>query len=459
MRGDGSCNGAPPELLHRVKRRTRPRLRLLPGILTFLLFTLPCPGIAKLQLDLDSPTLAKMPIAIPDFTSRNPGPLNGRDLARIVKNDLYLTALFHIIESPEAAPLDPGGEPDFRGWAQRGAQAVIFGNFQVQGDELILEARLYDAALKRQELGKRYRGKVGDHRRIIHRFCDQVMEKLTSVPGCFSTQIAFVGDTRNRELFTMDFDGHYLRQVTRLGSIIMSPDWSPDGQGLIFTCYARGNPDLWWADLFGGKEGVISARQGINASARYSPRGDSIALSLSFKGIPKIFQISPQGNIIKRLTSGRGNDISPTWSPDGSTIAYVSDQAGTPQIYTVPVEGAAPVRSASATVPRVGRLTFGSNYNTDPDWSPRGDVLTFTARVDGRFQVCTIRADGTDFRVLTNRGSNQDPAWSPDGRMIAFSSDRSGKRLIWIMDALGEIQVPVSPITGKAPAWSPRMSR
>lgn len=429
-------------------------------LLSFLAVAWPSPGFGKLQLELDNPTLAKLPIAIPNFTSSNPGPLNGRDLARIIKNDLYLTALFHIIETADAVPLNPGGDPDFRGWAQRGAQAVIFGNFQVQGDELVLEARLYDVALMRQELGKRYRGKVGDHRRIIHRFCDQVMEKLTTLPGCFSTQIAFVGDTRNREIFTMDFDGHYLRQVTRLGSIIMSPDWSPDAQSLIFTCYAKGNPDLWRANLFGGGEGIISARQGINASARYSPQGDAIALSLSFKGIPKIFIITPQGNIIKRLTSGRGNDISPTWSPDGSTIAYVSDQAGTPQIYTVPVEGARPIRSASVTTgPKIGRLTFGSNYNTDPDWSPRGDVLTFTARVDGRFQICTIRADGTDFRVLTNQGSNQDPVWSPDGRMIAFSSDRTGKRLIYVMDALGEIQVPVSPITGKAPTWSPRLTR
>lgn len=459
MTGEWSGNGAPPKLLNLVRLRIRPRVLLLLSILTLVVFTLPCPGIAKLRLDLDSPTLAKMPIAIPDFASNNPGPLSGRDLARIVKNDLYLTALFHIVESPEAAPLDPGGDPDFRGWAQRGAQAVILGNFQVQGDELVVELRLYDAALMRQELGKRYRGRVGDHRRIIHRFCDQVMEKLTSVPGCFSSQIAFVGDTRNREIFTMDFDGAYLRQATRLGSIVMSPDWSPDGQRLIFTCYAKGNPDLWWTDLYGGREGVISARPGINASARYSPRGDVIALSLSFKGIPNIFIITPQGNIIKRLTTGRGNDISPTWSPDGSTIAYVSDQAGTPQIYTVPVDGATPIPNASVSRPKVGRLTFGSNYNTDPDWSPRGDVLTFTARINGRFQVCTVRADGTDFRVLTNEGANQDPVWSPDGRMIAFSSNRTGKRLIYIMDALGEIQVPVSPITGKAPAWSPRLAR
>jgi TolB protein len=143
------------------------------------------------------------------------------------------------------------------------------------------------------------------------------------------------------------------------------------------------------------------------------------------------------------LTSGRGNDISPTWSPDGSAIAYVSDQAGTPQIYIMPVNGGEP-----------RRLTLQGNYNTDPKWSPRGDLLAFTARIEGRFQICTVRMDGTDWRVLTRSGSNQDPAWSPDGRMIAFQSNRDGKKLIYVMDARGETQVPVSPVTGKAPAWS-----
>ncbi|MBM3299553.1 MAG: PD40 domain-containing protein, partial [Deltaproteobacteria bacterium] len=121
---------------------------------------------------------------------------------------------------------------------------------------------------------------------------------------------------------------------------------------------------------------------------------------------------------------------------------------GAPQIYSISANGGQP-----------NRLTFSTNYNTDPDWSPRGDRLAFTTRIEGRFQICSIRPDGSDLRVLTTQGSNQDPAWSPDGRMIAFSSDRRGRREIFVMDARGEIQMPVSPIPGKAPAWSPPSGR
>ena len=403
---------------------------------------------AEITLDVNNPNIGRLPLAIPDFASGEPGGLNAKVLADVLRNDLYLSGLFDIV--PGASPDNTSSleRPDFGRWESDGAQLLILARFEVRGNQLVLEARLYNVATRRMEIGKRYSGSPADHRLMIHRFGERVLEHLTGIPGCFSSRITFVGASGAKELFSMDFDGRNLGQLTRTRSICLSPDWSPDGRTILFTGYLKGKPDLWSLDLAGGAQHLVSGRPGLNASGRYSPRGDRIAVSLTFKGIPKIFIISPQGNIIKRLTSGRGNDISPTWSPDGTMIAYVSDHSGTPQIYSISVQGG-PAR----------RLTFETNYNTDPDWSPRGDMLAFTGRDNGRFQVCTIRTDGTDFKVLTNQGSNQEPAWSPDGRMIAFSSNRRGRREIYVMDARGEVQVPVSPIPGKAPAWSPRNVR
>jgi len=397
---------------------------------------------AKLVLDVENPNLAKMPIAVPDFVAVGPGAINGRDLAGILRNDLYMTGLFHIIETPATGTSPSGAEPDFQAWAATGAQALVSAGFRVEGDQLILEAKLYDTALQRMDLGKRFVGHVNDHRLIVHKFGDRIMEQLTGVLGCFSTRIAFVGATAPREVYAMDFDGHRLQRLTNNGSLNLSPEWSPDGRNILFTSYVHGKPDLWRLDLETMQWAVVSSRPGVNASARYSPDGNIVALSSNHKGIPKIFLLSPQGDIIKMLTEGRGNDISPTWSPDRSTIAYVSDGAGNPQIYLVSVDGGRP-----------RRLTHETNYNTDPDWSPRGTHIAFTARIEGRFQICTIRTDGSDFRVLTDKGSNQAPAWSPDGRMIAFGSTRDGAPRIYVMDAEGRVQAPVSRIPGKSAAW------
>ncbi len=407
-----------------------------------LVAVLPCHS--KMIIDLNNPYLTKMPIAIPDFVGNPVGPATGQTLAAVLKRDLWFTGLFNVLSMPPSVAQTSDGEPDFETCTQAGAQAVVTGKFQITGNEIVFEGRLYDVAVRKMELGKRFTARFEDHRQLVHRFGDRIMEAVTGQPGCFTSRIAFVGDAPPKEIFGMDFDGYDLRQITRTGSINLSPEWSPDGRNIIFTSDVKRNPDVWSLDLSTLNLRPVSARPGLNASARYSPSGDFIALSMSFEGSPKIFIINSLGHIINRLTTGIGNDISPTWSPDGSTIAYVSDHAGTPQIYTIPAQGGQP-----------RRLTLeGSNYNTDPKWSPRGDLLAFTARLQGRFQICTIRPDGTEFQALTSSGSNQDPAWSPDGRMIAFSSDRTGRRLIYLMDSRGEVQQAVSQIPGKSPAWS-----
>jgi TolB protein len=396
----------------------------------------------KLIIDVGSPDLARMPFAAPDFSSSEPGPVSGRDLAEIFRNDLRFTGLFDLVIPRSAVPAT-APSPDFDAWTRLGAQALLVGAFQTSGEKLVVEARLYDTALKKLESAKRFSGKLQDHRLIMHKISDRALQSLTGVPGCFSSRIAFVGTGRSRDLFVMDYDGRNLRQLTRNGAVNLSPEWSPDGKEILFTSYIQGPPRLFAVDAATGAQRIVSAHPGLNVAARYSPDGSRIALSLNHHQIPKLFIITPQGNILKLLTEGRGNDISPSWSPDQSALAFVSDQSGRPQIYIVPSEGGV-----------AKRVTFDTEYSTDPDWSPRGDVIAFTARIGGRFQICVIRTDGTDQRILTEKGSNTDPAWSPDGRMIAFTSDRDGEKRIFVMDARGGSQVPVSQIPGKSPAWS-----
>lgn len=417
---------------------------LLCAIFALLLFH--NSSVAKLLIDVDNPNLGKMPIMVAHFTSNEPGNLSGSELASIIRTDLTLSGLFDVIDAPQPLPLTQNGDPDLNSLAQSGAQALAMGSFHVNGSQLSVECKLYDITLKKLDLGKRFTGGAADHRYIIHMFSDRILEKITNVPGSFTTRIAFVDSAKTREIFSMDYDGYNLRQLTATGTINLFPDWAPDGKGLIFTSYINRNPDLWYVSADGQRVIPVSSRKGLNAAGRFSPDGSSIALALSVKAIPKIFLISTSGNIIKQLTNGLGNDISPAWSPDGANLAYVSDQAGSPQIYIIPVSGG---------VPR--RLTLTTSYNTDPRWSPRGDLLAFTAKVEGRFQVCVIKPDGSDFRVLTSNGSNQDPSWSPDGRMIAFCSNRDGAKRIFVMDSKGTVQVPVSPIPGRSPAWSPRL--
>ena len=183
------------------------------------------PGRARLRLDIVNPNLT-VPVAVPEFVSQQPGAVNGGELAGILRNDLALTGLFSMVQPETPLPPTPQGEPDFEAWGQIGAQAIVIGSFTVSGDKLTVEARLYDVALRKLEIGKRLTGDVRDRRRIIHRFADRIMEALTGVPGCFSSRIAFIHPSgRSKEIYSMDFDGHDVRKVTNNGSINLSPEW------------------------------------------------------------------------------------------------------------------------------------------------------------------------------------------------------------------------------------------
>ena len=60
--------------------------------------------------------------------------------------------------------------------------------------------------------------------------------------------------------------------------------------------------------------------------------------------------------------------------------------------------------------------------DTDPDWSPDGQLIAFASSRKGG-GIYVLRPDGTALRRLF-RGVASNVDWSPDGRRIAFEGDR-----------------------------------
>jgi len=86
------------------------------------------------------------------------------------------------------------------------------------------------------------------------------------------------------------------------------------------------------------------------------------------------------------------------------------------------------------------RLTRTGKENYFPAWFPDGKRLVWVSDHSGSLQIWVMDTDGANPTQLTTQGNNLIPACSPDGKKISFTSDRTGAPEIWVMDADGTNQ-------------------
>ena len=306
-----------------------------------------------------------------------------------------------------------------------GIESVIVASI-TQNDRIFkLDGKVYETGSGELIFAKRYTGIDTLIRRVVHRFSDEIVFRLTGEKGIAQTRIVYVSDqTGNKELYIMDYDGYSSRMITGNKSINLSPSWSRDGLRIAYTSYKDGNPDIYVVDLTTSKRDKLTTHPGMDISPSWSPDGSLIAFASSMDGNAEIYTMNKEGEDFKRLTYNNGEDVSPSWSPTGGEIAFTSDRGGSPQIYIMKADGT-----------NQHRLTFKGEYNSDPAWSPKGDKIAFACRRNGGFRICTINPDGGGLTEITNgKGSDESPSWAPDGRRLIFSSSRGGKWNVYMIN-------------------------
>ena len=405
-------------------------------------------------IDISNPFLRKIPLAVPLFKNETGSGEEKRlsnSSVELLAASLEFTGYFKLLDrgaflfdAQKDGILTP--QINFANWTVIGSELLITGLFKEVNGNITMELRLFDTFKARRIIGKKYTGKKADLRRMIHRFCSEVIKHLTGHRGVFGSKIAFVSNgSGNKEIYTCAFDGYNAQQMTRNRSINLSPAWSSDGRYLAYTSYKKKTPGIFIKNLAEMQETSIN-KKGLNITPAWVPGRFELAATLSFAGDQEIYLLTGSGKVIKRLTNIRGIDVSPTWSPDGKKFAFVSNRAGSPQVYV-----------QDLATGKVRRLTYEGNYNTQPSWSPQGDKIAYASVVDGRRNIVVMGLDGLEPLQLTyESGDNEAPSWSPDGSLIAFSSNREGPFRIYVMTAFGTDQRRLLVMPGEQtnPKWS-----
>lgn len=401
----------------------------------------------EVYLKVTSPGLQRVVIAIAPFAARSAvDPVATSQFLNTLRHDLEQTVVLGLLPEDLARLVEVApGNPSLtrQRWRAVGAQLLLEGSFSGAGNQLVVEAQLWELTSGEIAYSRRFQSSTSLAPTMAHTLANELVRLLTGRPGPFLSRIAFISDRSGaKELWLMRWDGSEPQQLTSHKSIALSPAWSPDGQHLAFASFLRGQPQLFILRPTQGSFRPLSTLPGVNSSPSFSPDGTQVAFAAGDRGQTNIHVVSVEGGTPYALTTARGISTQPAWSPNGRQIVFTSNAGGSPQLYAIDAEGT-----------NMRRLTFEDRFADEAAWAPDGVRLAYTTMIEGRFQIATLDLRTNQRTVIDGPGSNESPCWSPDGTMLAFVSTRTGSKQIFITDPLGRPRQITTEGNNTQPSW------
>ena len=205
------------------------------------------------------------------------------------------------------------------------------------------------------------------------------------------------------DIYLMVFGQRELFQITdHIGNVI-SPDFSPDGQKIVFANRAADGPtSIWMVNTNGSHPHLVYAGPNMIVAVAWSPDGQTLAYAMQVNLLSQyqIFLMDVDGTNSRQLTNGmQGIGGSVAWSPDGKSLLIYAGPVGGRDIFRLDVATGA-----------LTQLTDGGN-NAAPCYSPDGKFIVFNSlRNNGQADLYIMNADGSNQRQLTD---NPEPDWQP----------------------------------------------
>ena len=402
------------------------------------------PARAAMEIQVVGGSAQQIAVAMVPFqvAAGQPSP----PLTDIVAADLLRSGQFKLVSTAGTQQPTSPAQVAYGLWRDRGADALLVGQVvPLAGGRFEVRFHLLDAVKQTQLAAFAYNISAGQWRMIAHRIADIVYEKLTGIPGAFSSRIAYVQKQGSRyELRVADADGQNPRTVVRSGEPVISPRFSPDGSRLAYVSFEDKKPIVYVQSLRDGSRRKVAAFKGSNSAPAWSPDGRRLAVVLTRDEASQVYLINADGSGLTRLTRSASIDTEPVFSPDGKSVYFTSDRGGSPQIYRVAATG------GDAT-----RVSFGGSYNVSPAVSPDGRFLAYISRDEGRFSVMLHEVASGQTRVLTDTTRDESPSFAPNGQAVLYATVEGGRGILGTVTLDGQTRARLSEsgVDAREPAW------
>ncbi len=380
--------------------------------------------------------LIVLPIQAPD----------GDTIATIIARDLDYSDRFNV-SMTSAGPVS--ATLNYAVYEKAGAEGVIQGTLLPGGNlRIVLHDVAKGTAVNTRDFALVHPVISPGGRMSVHGVSDVIEQWITGVRGIAQTQIAF---ERGGRIWTVDSDGANVTARTAQG---MSPAWTPNGKSLVYSVLGNDRQSIFIADLLtGAQRNLSNAPSSVqDITPAVSPDGRTVIFARLIGTGTDIFTVPITGGSTSRVTVGRGSgNASPSYGPGGDRIVFTSDRVGNPEVFIADADG--------TNVEAITTPTYGErSHRAEPDWSPDGQLVAYTARLSNVNQVMVLSLRGMTPRQITADGRNEQASWAPDSRHLVVTSNRSGVRQLWVVDVeTGRSRQLTRGPEARLGAWSPRL--
>ncbi len=213
------------------------------------------------------------------------------------------------------------------------------------------------------------------------------------------SQIAF---SYQGDIWTVPATGGMARRLTIHESYESNPQWSPDGQQLLFQGNRFGNDDLFVMDTQGSRPKRMTYYSGSDGAANWHPDGNIIFNTRRFFAAverhSEVYSVPASGGTPQRMLDAVGDH--PVASPDGRYIAF---ERGSCRVAREAYRGPAN-RNIWLYDTQTGtytQLTEDEGQDIYPDWGPDNTLYFLSAR-QGRYNLYKMNITGGTPEALTN---------------------------------------------------------
>lgn len=245
----------------------------------------------------------------------------------------------------------------------------------------------------------------------------------------------WINDGGNEDIWIYELERDILRRLTFDVGVDSFPQWTPDGEQIVFGSTREGG-GIWIqaADGTGQAQQLLHGPPG-SYPVSFSPDGTR----LIYVAGGNLFLLNLDGDAVsKPLMQNSSNENWARISPDGSWIAYNSDETGRMEVYVRPFPdidggkwqiskdgGATPIWGPDSRVLyfRSGNRVLEAAIKTDTTFSVGTVGILFSTAIASEMQTgFAVTADGSRFLLLKPQTETGSASFSEDTHLVAVEN-------------------------------------